>query len=194
MASAFDGDRIGALKMLRVWVRRSATLPRRGAGRHAQPDTGSALLKGFHDTATAERVADHDRRGTGPHPPSARVLAAGPRAPRSCWRLVRQLLRRVDDVFSSSRSVIYTGRHVPVTEIYDNDNMPYIRPLDPELGTLGSMMRSRGYYTALPGQVAPVERLRRPSDATLDRRRPGALRVLRLERLGRHRRRCVGRP
>ncbi len=32
---------------------------------------------------------------------------------------------------SSSRSVIYTGRHMPVTEIFDNDNMPYIRPLDP---------------------------------------------------------------
>lgn len=53
---------------------------------------------------------------------------------------------------SSSRSVIYTGRHVPVTEIYDNDNMPYIRPLDPELGTLGSMMRTRGYYTAYQGK------------------------------------------
>ena len=25
---------------------------------------------------------------------------------------------------SSSRSVIYTGRHMPLTEIYDNDNMP----------------------------------------------------------------------
>jgi arylsulfatase len=46
---------------------------------------------------------------------------------------------------SSSRSVIYTGRHMPVTEIYDNDNMPYIRPLDPALGTLGSMLRSAGY-------------------------------------------------
>jgi arylsulfatase len=38
---------------------------------------------------------------------------------------------------SSSRSVMYTGRHVPITQIYDNDNMPYIRPLDPSLGTLG---------------------------------------------------------
>ena len=25
---------------------------------------------------------------------------------------------------SSSRSVMYTGRHVPITQIYDNDNMP----------------------------------------------------------------------
>ena len=45
---------------------------------------------------------------------------------------------------SSSRSVMYTGQHVPITEIYDNDNMPYIQPLDPSLGTLGTMMRSAG--------------------------------------------------
>ncbi|MFE2009121.1 sulfatase-like hydrolase/transferase [Streptomyces sp. NPDC059491] len=53
---------------------------------------------------------------------------------------------------SSARSVIYTGRHVPVTEIYDNDNMPYIRPLDPQLGTLGTMLRSAGYYTTYQGK------------------------------------------
>ncbi|MFJ3520669.1 hypothetical protein [Streptomyces sp. NPDC090131] len=34
---------------------------------------------------------------------------------------------------SSARSVIYTGQHLPLTEIYDNDNMQYIRPLHPEL-------------------------------------------------------------
>jgi arylsulfatase len=53
---------------------------------------------------------------------------------------------------SSSRSVIYTGRHMPVTEIFDNDNMPYIRPLDPELGTLGTMLRSAGYHCSYQGK------------------------------------------
>jgi arylsulfatase len=53
---------------------------------------------------------------------------------------------------SSARSVIYTGRHLPLTEIYDNDNMPYIRPLDPRLGTLGTMLRSAGYYCAYQGK------------------------------------------
>ncbi|MFI1944421.1 sulfatase-like hydrolase/transferase [Streptomyces virginiae] len=53
---------------------------------------------------------------------------------------------------SSARSVIYTGRHLPLTEIYDNDNMPYIRPLDPALGTLGTMLRAAGYYTAYQGK------------------------------------------
>jgi hypothetical protein len=38
---------------------------------------------------------------------------------------------------SSARSVIYSGRHVPITRIYDNDNFPYSEPLDPTLGTPG---------------------------------------------------------
>ena len=53
---------------------------------------------------------------------------------------------------SSSRSVIYTGQHLPITQIYDNDNMPYVRPLSPGLGTLGTMLRSRGYYCTYQGK------------------------------------------
>ncbi|MFJ3723831.1 sulfatase-like hydrolase/transferase [Streptomyces sp. NPDC090045] len=53
---------------------------------------------------------------------------------------------------SSARSVIYTGQHLPLTEIYDNDNMPYIRPLDPRLGTLGTMLREAGYYCTYQGK------------------------------------------
>ncbi|MCX4808626.1 sulfatase-like hydrolase/transferase [Streptomyces sp. NPDC058682] len=53
---------------------------------------------------------------------------------------------------SSARSVIYTGQHLPLTQIYDNDNMPYIRPLDPALGTLGTMLRAAGYYTTYQGK------------------------------------------
>ena len=53
---------------------------------------------------------------------------------------------------SSARSVMYTGRHVPVTKIYDNDNMPYVRPLDPALGTIGTMLRSAGYFTTYQGK------------------------------------------
>lgn len=53
---------------------------------------------------------------------------------------------------SSSRSVIYTGQHVPFTEIYDNDNMPYIAPLDPAIGTLGTMLGAAGYYCTYQGK------------------------------------------
>ena len=53
---------------------------------------------------------------------------------------------------SSSRSVIYTGRHMPNTAVYDNDNMPWIRPLDPALGTLGTLLRAQGYYCSYQGK------------------------------------------
>jgi arylsulfatase A-like enzyme len=53
---------------------------------------------------------------------------------------------------SSSRSVIYTGQQVPLTRIYDNDNIPYVDKLDPELGTLGTMLRAAGYYCTYQGK------------------------------------------
>ena len=53
---------------------------------------------------------------------------------------------------SSARSVMYSGQHVPITQIYDNDTMPYVRPLDPGLGTLGTMLRSQGYYCTYQGK------------------------------------------
>lgn len=65
---------------------------------------------------------------------------------------------------SSSRSVMYTGRHMPITEIYDNDNNPYIRPLDPALGTLGTMMRSAGYYCAYQGKWHLSNAYKAPGD------------------------------
>lgn len=65
---------------------------------------------------------------------------------------------------SSSRSVIYTGLHMPVTEIYDNDNMPYVRPLDPGLGTLGSMLSAAGYHCAYHGKWHLSNAYRAPGD------------------------------
>ncbi len=53
---------------------------------------------------------------------------------------------------SSARSVMYTGQHVPITQIYDNDNMPYVRPLDPALGTIGTRLRAAGYYCTYQGK------------------------------------------
>lgn len=53
---------------------------------------------------------------------------------------------------SSARSVIYTGRHVPITRIYDNDNFPYVEALDPGLGTVGTMLAHAGYYCTYKGK------------------------------------------
>lgn len=66
---------------------------------------------------------------------------------------------------SSSRSVIYTGQHMPITEIYDNDNMPFIRPLDPALGTLGSMLRTAGYYCSYQGKWHLSRAYKDPGDS-----------------------------
>jgi arylsulfatase len=67
---------------------------------------------------------------------------------------------------SSSRSVIYTGQHVPITQIYDNDNMPYIRPLDPKLGTLGTMLGSVGYRCVYQGKWHLSNAYRAPGDTS----------------------------
>lgn len=53
---------------------------------------------------------------------------------------------------TSSRSVIYTGKHITQTKLYDNVDMPYISRLDEDLATIGDMMREVGYYTAYRGK------------------------------------------
>lgn len=65
---------------------------------------------------------------------------------------------------SSSRSVLYTGQHVPITEIYDNDNMPFIRPLNPALGTIGTMLGKHGYYCTYQGKWHLSNAYKEPGD------------------------------
>lgn len=75
---------------------------------------------------------------------------------------------------SSSRSVIYTGQHMPLTQIHDNDNMPYVRPLDPSLGTLGTMLGASGYHCVYQGKWHLSKAYRRPGDrgSSVDALRP----------------------
>ncbi|RSV14246.1 MULTISPECIES: sulfatase-like hydrolase/transferase [Sphingomonas] len=57
------------------------------------------------------------------------------------------------NVCTSSRSVLYTGWHMPVTGMFDNFGLPWMtNDLDPALGTLGSMMRQAGYYAVYKGK------------------------------------------
>lgn len=55
-------------------------------------------------------------------------------------------------VCTPSRSVLYTGRHIQQTKMFDNTNFPWISSLSPELPTLGSMLRQADYYTAYKGK------------------------------------------
>jgi arylsulfatase len=55
-------------------------------------------------------------------------------------------------VCTPSRSVIYTGRHIQQTKMFDNTNFPWIQSLSPDMRTVGDMLRDAGYYTAYKGK------------------------------------------
>ncbi|MCU0967012.1 MAG: sulfatase-like hydrolase/transferase [Burkholderiaceae bacterium] len=55
-------------------------------------------------------------------------------------------------VCTSSRSVLYTGRHIQHTKMFDNTNFPWIGSLSTEIRTLGHLLRDAGYYTAYKGK------------------------------------------
>lgn len=55
-------------------------------------------------------------------------------------------------VCTSSRSVIYTGRHIQQTRMFDNANFPWSNNLPADIKTIGHMMREVGYYAAYKGK------------------------------------------
>ncbi len=55
-------------------------------------------------------------------------------------------------VCTPSRSVVYTGRHIQQTKMFDNTNFPWIQSMSTELPTLGDLLREAGYYTAYKGK------------------------------------------
>jgi arylsulfatase len=55
-------------------------------------------------------------------------------------------------VCTSSRSVLYTGRHIQHTKMFDNTNFPWISSMSTEIRTVGHLLRDAGYYTAYKGK------------------------------------------
>jgi arylsulfatase len=55
-------------------------------------------------------------------------------------------------VCTPSRSVVYTGRHIQQTRMFDNTNFPWIGSLSPQMSTVGDLLREAGYYTAYKGK------------------------------------------
>src|SRR5499427_4152809 len=55
-------------------------------------------------------------------------------------------------VCTPSRSVLYTGRHIQHTKMFDNTNFPWINSMSTDIPTLGHMLREAGYYTAYKGK------------------------------------------
>ncbi len=74
----------------------------------------------------------------------------------------RQLLAELGTTFekhyacsnmsTSSRSVLFTGTHIPDTGMIDNTDFAWQGAMDDTLVTVGDMMREAGYYTALKGK------------------------------------------
>ena len=74
----------------------------------------------------------------------------------------RQLLAELGTTFekhyacsnmsTSSRSVMFTGTHIPDTGMIDNTDFAWQGAMDDSLTTVGDMMRDAGYYTALKGK------------------------------------------
>ena len=56
------------------------------------------------------------------------------------------------NVSTSSRSVIYTGRHITETCMLDNTNYAFQPNMSTDLTTVGDMLRQAGYYTAFKGK------------------------------------------
>ncbi len=55
-------------------------------------------------------------------------------------------------VCTSSRSVLYTGRHIQHTKMFDNTNFPWISSMSTDIRTVGHLLRDAGYYTAYKGK------------------------------------------
>ena len=55
-------------------------------------------------------------------------------------------------VCTPSRSVLYTGRHIQHTKMFDNTNFPWINSMSTDVPTVGHMLREAGYYTAYKGK------------------------------------------
>jgi arylsulfatase A-like enzyme len=82
--------------------------------------------------------------------------------PRGCRLPAHERLAKQGIVFENhcinscvctpSRSVIYTGRHIQQTRMFDNTNFPWIQSMSTEIKTVGHMLREAGYYTAYKGK------------------------------------------
>lgn len=61
---------------------------------------------------------------------------------------------------TSSRAVLLTGLQTSDNGMFENVDMPYVKPLSTATPTIGHMLRKQGYYTAYKGQMAPQSQLR----------------------------------
>lgn len=53
---------------------------------------------------------------------------------------------------TSSRAVLMTGLQTADNRMFENTDMPYVKPMSKQIPTIGHMLRGAGYYTAYKGK------------------------------------------
>jgi arylsulfatase len=95
-------------------------------------------------------LVDQERHFRKGELPNGFQLAAHERLKRAGTTFVNHRINSC--VCTPSRSVIYTGRHIQQTGMFDNTNFPWIQSMSTEIPTLGDLLREAGYYTAYKGK------------------------------------------
>jgi arylsulfatase len=117
----------------------------------ASPSVGAAARKASGGPYNILFILTDQERHFRPHelPPGYRLPAHERLAKQG---IVFENHRINSCVCTSSRSVLYTGRHIQHTRMFDNTNFPWIQSMSTEIKTLGHLLREAGYYTAYKGK------------------------------------------
>ncbi len=118
------------------------------AGPSAQPRKGPAGPAGAYNVLLI--LVDQERYFRPGELPAGYSLPAHERLMKRGTTFVNHQINSC--VCTPSRSVLYTGRHIQQTRMFDNTNFPWISSMSTDIGTVGGMLRSAGYYTAYKGK------------------------------------------
>jgi arylsulfatase len=141
----YDGSRRDFLKVAGLGA---AALGLGAAPRAGVAGTAAAASSGPYNILFI--LVDQERRFLPGELPRGYTLPAHERLARQGTTFVNHRINSC--VCTPSRSVVYTGRHIQQTKMFDNTNFPWITSMSTEVPTLGHMMRELGYYTAYKGK------------------------------------------
>jgi len=120
------------------------------AGFAAGPFAGNAAAEGARAPNILFILTDQERLFRPGELPAGYELPAHARLARRGTTFVNH--RIASCVCTPSRSVIYTGRHIQQTGMFDNTNFPWISSMSTDVPTLGHLLRAAGYTTAYKGK------------------------------------------
>ena len=144
-----DEGRRDALKAMGA-AAAAAALGGGGSAAHAQSPPGKAggALAGPYNILFI--LTDQERYfRPGELPPGYRLPAHERLAKRGT---VFENHRINSCVCTPSRSIVYTGRHIQQTRMFDNTNFPWISSMSTDVRTVGHLLRDAGCYTAYKGK------------------------------------------